>query len=156
MPVAADLIELLAGYKEQDEARWKGGQLSGAVYHGEDDHLDLLNEEELLSVKQEPAEQLSYKQVPAELLAGKQEPAELLEDRLATEALTNLCEVVVALLDAGSLVHSSAVRLVFVWKRPLFLSPELCDAVAVDGGVECVGSMCPSRPWSQCPSPRGT
>ena len=38
------IIELLGGYKEDDEARWKGGQLSGAVYHGEDDHLDLLNE----------------------------------------------------------------------------------------------------------------
>ena len=40
---AEELLELMAGYKKQDEARWKGGQLSGAVYHGEDDHLDLLN-----------------------------------------------------------------------------------------------------------------
>ena len=40
---AEELLELMAGYKQQDEARWKGGQLSGAVYHGEDDHLELLN-----------------------------------------------------------------------------------------------------------------
>ena len=39
-----DLLTLLAGYKEQDEARWKGGQLSGAVYHGEDDHIEVLNQ----------------------------------------------------------------------------------------------------------------
>ena len=38
------LLELLAGYKAQDEARWNRGQLSGAVYHGEDDHLDTLNQ----------------------------------------------------------------------------------------------------------------
>ena len=41
---AEGLLELMAGYKEQDEARWKDGQLSGAVYHGDEDHLDLLNE----------------------------------------------------------------------------------------------------------------
>ena len=39
----AALIELMTSYKEQDEARWRSGQASGAVYHGGEKHLAVLN-----------------------------------------------------------------------------------------------------------------
>eukprot|EP01052_Picozoa_sp_SAG31_P027024 SAG31_NODE_2494_length_5609_cov_3.188748_4_plen_297_part_00 len=41
---ATELLAMMQKFKAQDEARWKDGQLSGAVYHGEDDHIDFLNE----------------------------------------------------------------------------------------------------------------
>jgi glutamate/tyrosine decarboxylase-like PLP-dependent enzyme len=37
------LLEQITSYKEQDESRWKDGQCSGGIYHGEEDHLALQN-----------------------------------------------------------------------------------------------------------------
>ncbi len=37
------LYEQIASYKQQDEARWKDGQVSGGIYHGGEDHLALQN-----------------------------------------------------------------------------------------------------------------
>jgi glutamate/tyrosine decarboxylase-like PLP-dependent enzyme len=37
------LLEQITSYKEQDEARWKDGQVSGGIYHGEEDHMAMQN-----------------------------------------------------------------------------------------------------------------
>ena len=37
------LLEQITSYKEQDEARWKDGQVSGGIYHGGAEHLALQN-----------------------------------------------------------------------------------------------------------------
>eukprot|EP00947_MAST-08B_sp_MAST-8B-sp1_P001493 g1493.t1 len=38
-----DLLDLMEGFRAQDEARWKAGQASGGIYHGQEDHLAVLN-----------------------------------------------------------------------------------------------------------------
>ncbi|MFQ5751793.1 MAG: pyridoxal phosphate-dependent decarboxylase family protein, partial [bacterium] len=38
-----DIIRELGKLKSREESRWKDGFVSGAVYHGNDDHIDFLN-----------------------------------------------------------------------------------------------------------------
>lgn len=38
-----DIIEEMANLKSREESRWKDGFTSGAVYHGDDDHINFLN-----------------------------------------------------------------------------------------------------------------
>lgn len=38
-----ELLAQISSFKEQDEARWKSGQVSGGIYHGDDVHLALQN-----------------------------------------------------------------------------------------------------------------
>lgn len=38
-----ELLSQLEVWKEQDEARWSGGQASGAVYHGGQEHMEVIN-----------------------------------------------------------------------------------------------------------------
>ncbi|MCZ7568161.1 MAG: aminotransferase class V-fold PLP-dependent enzyme [Ardenticatenaceae bacterium] len=40
----AMILREMAAFKSLEEARWKEGFVSGAVYHGDDDHIDFLNQ----------------------------------------------------------------------------------------------------------------
>jgi glutamate/tyrosine decarboxylase-like PLP-dependent enzyme len=37
------LLEQITSFKEQDEERWKHGQVSGGIYHGEEQHMAMQN-----------------------------------------------------------------------------------------------------------------
>jgi glutamate/tyrosine decarboxylase-like PLP-dependent enzyme len=40
----AEILKELQGLKAREEARWKDGYVSGAVYHGDPEHIDFLNQ----------------------------------------------------------------------------------------------------------------
>lgn len=50
----AEVLQLMASMQQQESEKWKAGYVSGAVYHGDNDHIDFLNRVYALTSQSNP------------------------------------------------------------------------------------------------------